>query len=352
MKKIGLGVGLFLLAASAVFAAKPVNSCHYVVDGNIPYPTGHYLASEKYTTGYDAFGYNYQAHIFNGTYGNAYFGRSGWAPYAGDDEAYLDVYPTAASHWAWPFRNVNLQMKWNDAWLANKDCETPTDVLDRHAGLSTYRGSGAWLTNHATGTYTSSVNYNWNVSGTWNFDVDSTVWGGTYPKTMTITQDSSGNITGTGNNVPPGNTWSVTGSVSGNSINFSLAYDAPMAGYVATFNGNIDLGGALSGTWSDVWYSDSGPWHSTGGLATKDYATCTVSDFVKIVAVPTNAVHGDVTGYYNEGMWYESDGISEIGPTLWGEFAVIQEEASDPCGEYGVINYMSPLKKGLGNWED
>jgi len=50
-------------------------------------------------------------------------------------------------------------------------------------------------------------------------------------------------------------------------------------------------------------------------------------------------------------MWYTDDTkTSEIGPALWGEFAVIQEIASDPCGEYGVIDYMSPLKKGLGNW--
>jgi len=42
------------------------------------------------TTGYNDFGYNYQAHIYNGDYG-----YEGW----------------------------NLVMKWNDAWLSNMDCD-------------------------------------------------------------------------------------------------------------------------------------------------------------------------------------------------------------------------------------
>lgn len=108
---------------------------------------------------------------------------------------------------------------------------------------------------------------NWNTTGTWNFDLNSTVWGGVYSKTMTITQDLSGNITGTGNNVP-GNTWNVAGNVSGNAINFSLNYNAPMSGYVASFIGNIKPDGTMNGTWLDVLYSDSGLWYSTSGVAT------------------------------------------------------------------------------------
>ena len=38
-------------------------------------------------------------------------------------------------------------MKWNDAWLSNQDCDHD-GKLDRHYGLATYIGSGAWLTNH------------------------------------------------------------------------------------------------------------------------------------------------------------------------------------------------------------
>jgi len=41
-------------------------------------------------------------------------------------------------------------MKWNDAWLSNKDC-TDDGLLDRHHGSTSYIGSGAWLTNHMSG---------------------------------------------------------------------------------------------------------------------------------------------------------------------------------------------------------
>lgn len=62
----------------------------------------------------DREGYNYNAQIYNGDYG-----YEGW----------------------------NLIMKWNDAWLDNKDCDDD-GLLDRHHGHDSYKGSGAWLTNH------------------------------------------------------------------------------------------------------------------------------------------------------------------------------------------------------------
>jgi hypothetical protein len=46
----------------------------------------------------------------------------------------------------------SLMMKWNDAWLSNQDCDRDFK-LDRHYGFPSYRGSGAWLTNHQKGTY-------------------------------------------------------------------------------------------------------------------------------------------------------------------------------------------------------
>jgi len=82
-------------------------------------------------TGYDAWGYNYQARIFNGKYCDAYYGAT----------------------WCLPWADVNLIMKWNDAWLSNKDCDGD-GLLDRHLGFDSYIGSGAWLTNHMSGTYT------------------------------------------------------------------------------------------------------------------------------------------------------------------------------------------------------
>jgi len=84
------------------------------------------LAAPPIKTGFDEYGYNYQAHIFNGVYSDYDRAHGG------------------------PFSDVNLQMKWNDAWLSNQDRDGD-GKLDRHWGSSTYIGSGAWLTNHDTG---------------------------------------------------------------------------------------------------------------------------------------------------------------------------------------------------------
>ena len=54
--------------------------------------------------------------------------------------------------WAWPNRDVDLLMKWNDAWMSNQDCDE-NGKLDRHYGYTFYIGSGAWETNHQSGTY-------------------------------------------------------------------------------------------------------------------------------------------------------------------------------------------------------
>ncbi len=80
--------------------------------------------------GYDEWGYNYQAHMFNGTY--------------------CDIYRDAA--WCQPYKEVEVVMKWNDAWLSNADCDGD-GKLDRHFGFTSYIGSGAWETNHQTDTY-------------------------------------------------------------------------------------------------------------------------------------------------------------------------------------------------------
>lgn len=73
--------------------------------------------------GYDEYGYNYQAHIFNGRYCD--YDRVIGGPYS----------------------HVTLVMKWNDAWLSNKDRDGDGE-LDRHYGYPSYIGSGAWCTNH------------------------------------------------------------------------------------------------------------------------------------------------------------------------------------------------------------
>ena len=68
--------------------------------------------------GFDQWGYNYGAHLFNGFYGN--YSRPVTPVSEGD----------------------KLIMKWNDAWLST--------TRERPAS---YIGSGAWLTNHMSGSY-------------------------------------------------------------------------------------------------------------------------------------------------------------------------------------------------------
>ena len=123
--------------------------------------------------------------------------------------------------------DVKLMMKWNDAWLSNKDCDGD-DLLDRHYGFTSYIGSGAWVTNHQSGSYEEDgATYNWNY-------------------------------------------------------------------------------------------------------------------FVKIVAAPADA-------YTADGTWYAAD-ATEIGPVIWGSFAVIQRVYNDQgTGEHG-IEYLSPSGPGLGKW--
>lgn len=322
MKKILFFVAImaiFSFTVSPAMAAKATDSCKTIQSKLLTDTKGNIIG-----LGYDQWGYNYQAHMFNGLYENA-------------------SRPTIPATKG----TLNLIMKWNDAWLSNKSCDGDSK-LDRS---DPYIGSGAWLTNHITGTYISETKFSSNLSGVWNFDVVSTKFPGIYPKTMTITQDVNGVLTGTGSNVPAGYTWSVAGNLTGNNVAFTLKYDAPMSGYIAAFVGVVTSNGTMNGTWSDVMYGDSGTWSSTNGNATKTYETCPVSDFVKMVAVPTGAYHDpSVVTPYEEGMWYESLGGREIGPAIWGDFAVIQEVSNDPCNEFNAMNYRSQIRSGLGNW--
>lgn len=147
---LALGMTTTIAGADTPPPDKP--DCTKIQDGVITYSATHYLAGQPLEVGYDDYGYNYQAHLFNGTYANVYLGGAGYPPYEGDDASYLAENPGAASHWAWPFRDVELVMKWDQDWIANVDCDGDGS-LDRHYGFATYIGSGAWETNHMWGSY-------------------------------------------------------------------------------------------------------------------------------------------------------------------------------------------------------
>lgn len=125
---LSLAAIIFLTNFSLV--STPVKSnnddCVHIKDGVLLTSDG-----EVIKLGFDHWGYNYQAHLFNGYY--------------------CDAYHDAA--WCEEYADVKLMMKWNDAWLSNKDCDGD-GLLDRYFGYSSYIGSGAWLTNHQWGSYT------------------------------------------------------------------------------------------------------------------------------------------------------------------------------------------------------
>ena len=143
---------IFLVVAPANGGAAHgrLQGCTTIQSGALVYWAGHYLEGQSMSTGYDAFGYNYQAHIFNGYYVNVYLGAYGFPPYAGEGAAYLDANPGAATTWFWKYYDIELVMKWNDDWLSNQDCDG-NGLLDRHYGTDSYIGSGAWQTTHMSG---------------------------------------------------------------------------------------------------------------------------------------------------------------------------------------------------------
>lgn len=103
--------------------------CDTIKSGNITDSAGNPLS-----TGFDEFGYNYQSHLFVGTYDSS--DRTIDGTYWGSTGDYVDD---------------KLMMKWSDDWLSNKDCDGD-GKLDRGAGPS-YGTSQGWLTNHVMGDY-------------------------------------------------------------------------------------------------------------------------------------------------------------------------------------------------------
>jgi hypothetical protein len=308
MKKGILVVMMLVMASMLVSAAKPTK-CTTIQDGTL-------LASDGTTimTGYDQWGYNYQAHMFNG--------------------GYCDAYRDAA--WCQPWAEDYVIMKWNDAWLSNNDCDND-NLLDRHYGFPTYIGSGAWLTNHISGTYEGVGTDYWDVTGTYVINVE---WlGNDYPETLVLTQVGE-DITGVSlDTIPPGSFFTVyDGSVIGNVINIY----ANRGSLIVHMEGTIALDGTMSGTWHDDTGQlgfRTGTWETTTGGAS-GYQVCYWSDFYKIVAAPADATKLD-------GVWYTADGV-EIGTVIWGEFAIIQEVYNDPCSGFNGIAYNGEAPTGFG----
>lgn len=125
---MGIALLVAVLALSSLgntTANAKQSACTTIQSGELVGSDGNVL-----TLGFDSWGYNYQGRFFKG--------------------GYCDAYRDAA--WCQEWAEDNLSMKWNDAWLSNKDCDGD-GFLDRHYGFDSYIGSGAWLTNHISGVY-------------------------------------------------------------------------------------------------------------------------------------------------------------------------------------------------------
>lgn len=140
---------LLVISTTPAFADKPTGfnsqgieiaweggstaNCRDIQSGLIIDSAGHPI-----TTGFDQFGYNYQAHMFNGTYDSV--DRILDGKYWGSTGDYVDD---------------KLMMKWSDSWLANVDCNLD-GKLDRGLENGAVGGTSlGWETNNVEGDYDS-----------------------------------------------------------------------------------------------------------------------------------------------------------------------------------------------------
>jgi len=126
---------------------------------------------------------------------------------------------------------------------------------------------------------------NWDTTG--SYVVKMSYLGTDYPHDMILSQDSSGNLTGSGGSPAGANvyTWVITsGSISGNTINFLANYtatpDAVTPQTTMHVVGTIASDGTISGTWSDNYQggSRSGDLSTLSGQAVL-LGTLTAEDF-------------------------------------------------------------------------
>lgn len=126
---------LTALVAAGAGVAGGDPSCTTIGSGLLADSAGNPLVE-----GYDAYGYNYQAHMFNGTYDSS-------------DRVLDGTYWGSTGDWV----DDHVMMKWSDDWLSNVDCNGDGKLDRGAAGVSM-----GWLTNHVVGDgYTDFVKIGW-----------------------------------------------------------------------------------------------------------------------------------------------------------------------------------------------
>jgi len=130
MKKLCMILAMMVITAVLVSA-----QCAIIEDGTIVDTKGNQI-----NTGFDKWGYNYQAHLFNGLYWNYSRPAIPWTK-----QTLIDA----------GMSTTILVMKWSDTWLSNKDCNLD-GILDRGYSCNPENPVssaclGAWVTNHQSG---------------------------------------------------------------------------------------------------------------------------------------------------------------------------------------------------------
>ena len=180
MKKIimGLLVSLMLVMTISLVTAKKPNACTTIQDGSLVDSAGNPIS-----VGFDQFGYNYQAHLFVGTYDSSDRVLDG--KYWGSTGDYVDD---------------GLIMKWSDPWLANVDCNGD-NKLDRGLVNGVVGGTSlGWLTNQNEGDYdsdgdgTQDAHYTYFAKIVWT-GPGSPLWG-QYTIIQEVYNDPIGGFTG------------------------------------------------------------------------------------------------------------------------------------------------------------
>lgn len=167
------------LLSTAAVAAPPDNGrCATIQGGTITDTAGNTLS-----VGFDEFGYNYQAHLFNGTYDSSDRVLDG---FYWEDQASTDYADDA------------LIMKWSNSWLANVDCNDD-QKLDRGLVDGVVGGiSLGWLTNHETNDYVDGdgnvQHYTYFAKIVW-VGVGGSLWG-QYEIIQEVVNDPVGGFTG------------------------------------------------------------------------------------------------------------------------------------------------------------
>jgi hypothetical protein len=275
--------------------------------------------------GFDEWGYNYGARLFNG-----------WLGYADKTVGSTD--------------DAMLLMKWSSDWTPQAD-----------------EPVGAWCTNHFTwysNEYSEDTWYGWETRDKWVDSDGPFVWsmvgdwtihvdylGGAYMHYLVVAdQSDAGLLAGSGSSPSGPVTYEMTGTVSGDHVSFTMALDYDGSSYVGTLVGTIADSGTIRGTW----YSNAGQngiWWSELGVCTKVYegvAHYKITEFLKMQKVgddPAAWAMYEQGGAYSAGWGSYSSGVPKY--VVYQDVIDVRDSATKQIVAHYDLCTSSP--KGLGH---